>query len=174
MSMTLTSATSERSLWFLGTRAVILGRAPYVIEMHIPPMGSPPLHVHDAQADTFYLLEGEMAMRVGGSSFVASPGSYVAVPPGAAHTFRVTSPVPAHVVVIHDDPSFLELVEELGTASPTVQTAEEIVAAHERHRTRMIGASMPEEEAWEIVGHGPQPAPFGDDPHALRRSATTV
>ena len=47
----------------------------------------PPLHVHREQDDTFYILEGELAVQIDDDVFDLGPGDFVTVPPGVPHTF---------------------------------------------------------------------------------------
>jgi len=48
-------------------------------------------HVHHHHADSFYVLEGEMAFLVGGEEHVVGPGGCVCAPPGVVHGFRSLS-----------------------------------------------------------------------------------
>ena len=50
-------------------------------------LGGPPLHVHEVQDDTFFVLEGVLAVQVGDDVFDLGPGDFATVPPGLAHTF---------------------------------------------------------------------------------------
>jgi quercetin dioxygenase-like cupin family protein len=47
----------------------------------------PPLHVHDEQDDTFFVLEGVLAVQVGDEVIDLGPGDFASVPPGVPHTF---------------------------------------------------------------------------------------
>jgi mannose-6-phosphate isomerase-like protein (cupin superfamily) len=47
-----------------------------------------PLHSHDDQVDSFYVLEGEAEFLFDGDTVRAGPGTYVAAPVGALHGFR--------------------------------------------------------------------------------------
>jgi mannose-6-phosphate isomerase-like protein (cupin superfamily) len=51
------------------------------------PFDGPDLHHHDAQVDSFYVLEGELEMTVSDSVHVAGPGTLASVPRGVRHTF---------------------------------------------------------------------------------------
>ena len=44
-------------------------------------------HVHDAEDDAFYILEGEMTFELDSESVAAPPGTFVLVPPGVPHAF---------------------------------------------------------------------------------------
>src|SRR5689334_17249108 len=103
-----TEPATSRAWWFLGTLAVLRNpegarRTPAVIELTVPPGGSPPRHFHEALDDAFLLLDGEVVVRSGDETVVARPGTYVVVPHGAEHTFRVTSRIPAKLLLVHDD-----------------------------------------------------------------------
>lgn len=115
-----TEPGSGRAWWFLGTLAVLRNpdgapRTPTVIELTIPSGGSPPLHIHKSLDDSFLLLDGEILVRCGDRRVVARPGSYVVLPAGVEHTFRVTSDVPARMLLVHAADDFLDFIEAVGT-----------------------------------------------------------
>ncbi len=45
-------------------------------------------HVHADEDDAFYILEGELTFLLAEGEVVASPGTFVLVPPGVEHGFR--------------------------------------------------------------------------------------
>ena len=164
--------------WFLGTRAVLRNpmgspALPAVIELTVPPGGSPPLHVHDDLDDCFYLLSGKLAVQSGDERFVASAGSYVALPAGRPHTFRVMGNRPARMLLIHADTSFWELVKSIGepaTAPGLPQHQPEVdIAAIERanleHGSRVLGPSFDEGEAAELLASLGAPPSFDGVDH---------
>lgn len=51
----------------------------------VPPHGTP-------WAKAYYVLHGRMAVLVDGEVYDVGPGTSIAIPPGAAHTFTVHSP----------------------------------------------------------------------------------
>ena len=109
-----------RAWWFLGTLAVLRNpsgapRTPTVIELTIPSGGSPPLHTHKGLDDNFLLLDGEVLIRCGERLMTARPGTYVALPAGIGHTFRVTSAAPARMLLVHATDEFLNFIEAVGT-----------------------------------------------------------
>lgn len=56
-----------------------------------------PVHVHTREAEAFYLLDGTMAYRAGEADYQLSPGSFIYLPAGVPHAFRVTSTRPGEV-----------------------------------------------------------------------------
>jgi mannose-6-phosphate isomerase-like protein (cupin superfamily) len=69
------------------------------IDMHIPPGGGPMPHAHECE-ETFYVVEGEVAVFCQGERTVATPGSAVNVPGWAPHCFLNLSRVPARLFCI--------------------------------------------------------------------------
>jgi mannose-6-phosphate isomerase-like protein (cupin superfamily) len=64
-----------------------------LLEQVIPAGAGPPAHVHERQAEGFYVLSGELELMVGLDEALvrAEPGSAVWVPKSTRHSFRVVS-----------------------------------------------------------------------------------
>ena len=62
---------------------------------------APPLHVHARHAETFFVLEGELTLRLEDRELRAGTGTWVHVPPEVVHTFSVTGDSLAHFLDIH-------------------------------------------------------------------------
>src|ERR671930_2347195 len=60
-----------------------------VLEADEPPGFGPPIHVHHDAAEAFYVLEGEYIMYLEDSEFVCPTGSFIFIPRGVRHGFRV-------------------------------------------------------------------------------------
>jgi mannose-6-phosphate isomerase-like protein (cupin superfamily) len=60
-----------------------------VLEAEEPPGFGPPIHVHNDCAEAFYVLEGEYIMTLEDREFVCPAGSFIFIPQGARHGFRV-------------------------------------------------------------------------------------
>ncbi len=59
-----------------------------LMEQLCPKDSGPPPHTHE-QREMFYILEGEITFLVGDETITAGAGSFVTVPPGTVHSFRV-------------------------------------------------------------------------------------
>jgi quercetin dioxygenase-like cupin family protein len=53
----------------------------------LPYLCGPPLHVHRAQDDTFFVLEGTLTVQIGDDVHDLKPGDFATAPPGIPHTF---------------------------------------------------------------------------------------
>src|SRR3954447_52852 len=60
-----------------------------LLEASEPPGFGPPLHIHHDAAEAFYVLEGEYTIFVDEREFLCSAGSFVYIPAGKVHGFRV-------------------------------------------------------------------------------------
>ena len=60
-----------------------------LLEAEEPPDFGPPLHIHENAAEAFYVLEGEYIIFVEEEEWSCPAGSFVYIPKGLTHTFRV-------------------------------------------------------------------------------------
>jgi len=107
-------------------------------EFEIPPGGTntPPLHVHYAHEEGFYVLEGELEFQAGTDTVRVGRGGFVMVPIGIPHTFRNPTDKPARFLNTFTPRHYLDYFAEMSqlfqsnpSASP-LQAAE--VMAHFR------------------------------------------
>lgn len=61
------------------------GGAHALLEMAVNPGSGTPPHVHLAEDEMFYVLEGQLTLSVGVQQLLAGPGSFVAAPKGVLH-----------------------------------------------------------------------------------------
>jgi quercetin dioxygenase-like cupin family protein len=156
-------ATPSPTRWlFLG---VLIDRltepgAPVTVAMAIVPEGaSPPAHVHAGLDDSFYLLDGRMAIHCGDEVWEAGPGSWVQFPAGIPHTFRVLGG-PARALLVHANDSFMAAVREIGRPATETDIAEitqdltidELDRAFAAHGITNVGPPMEQAEAERLLG----------------------
>ena len=60
-----------------------------LLEATEPPNFGPPLHIHYDCAEAFYVLEGEYQIFIEGSAHRCPAGSFILIPSGLRHGFRV-------------------------------------------------------------------------------------
>ena len=162
--LTHTAAGEGPAYWFFDCLAVVRTPAadtsPAILEVTVAPGGGAPLHVHDDLDDSFYLLDGQLAMRCGEHTFLAKPGDYVVLPKGIPHTFRVAGDQPARMLQVHQDDSFLRFIQAVGipAATRTVPTTTQLSIPFEdmpriaaETGQPVIGPPMSEQEAQQIA-----------------------
>jgi quercetin dioxygenase-like cupin family protein len=71
-----------------------------LFEVVSPPGGGPPLHVHEREDESFYVLDGELLVQSGDRRFPAGPGAFVRFPRGIPHAYRNVSDRPVRLLVV--------------------------------------------------------------------------
>jgi quercetin dioxygenase-like cupin family protein len=88
------------SLWTIKASAEQTGGRFSFIEELAPRGAATPLHVHREDDETFYVLEGEITFYLDDDQPIpATVGSFVHVPGGAAHAFRVDSDTARYLII---------------------------------------------------------------------------
>ena len=95
-----------------------LGIAEFEVAPHAP---TPPLHIHHAHEEGFYVLEGELEFLTGTATVRAGQGTFVMVPIGDVHTFRNPTDKPARFLNTFTPPLYLGYFEEM---SKLIQTGD--------------------------------------------------
>ena len=82
---------------FLATSAETDG-AYFVLEGMVPPEAGPSPHIHHDQAESFYVVEGQLEIMVGSEVREVKAGGFVHVSKGTPHSFANRSLTPAKLV----------------------------------------------------------------------------
>jgi quercetin dioxygenase-like cupin family protein len=85
-------------LWIIKVSSAQTGGAFSLIEVHMTKGTGTPLHRHDADDETFIVLEGKLALLADGVRVDAGPGEIVHLPGGRVHAWRSESPVAKFLV----------------------------------------------------------------------------
>src|SRR6266404_3653713 len=97
------------------------GGAYAVIEEVSPPQGGPPLHLHRATDEIFYVVEGEYEVVCGDLTFNALPGTLFVAPKGVSHSLRNISSAAGRVLITLVPGGFEKFFEEVnGVTDPDV------------------------------------------------------
>ena len=95
----------------------------------------PALHVHRDFEEAFYVVEGECEFEMDGQTTRATPGSFILVPRGAAHKYRLVSPEPATLFKILSPPGFEKFFEEVDGESDVNR----ILAVSKKYSVEFLG-----------------------------------
>ncbi len=115
------------ALWFLGTLTWVkatseqTGAAYGLIEQVIPAGFASPYHVHHAEDEAFYVVEGELTVIWGGQRVTAGPGAFVFGPRGIPHGFRVEGSAPARLLLLASPAGFEQFIVEM--SEPVIDRA---------------------------------------------------
>jgi quercetin dioxygenase-like cupin family protein len=86
-----------------------------IVETTEPPGSAAPLHVHHAEAEAFYILEGTIELVCGEQTLTAQAGDFVHTPSDVPHKYRVLGEHPARVLLMFSRPGFEQFFAEGGT-----------------------------------------------------------
>jgi quercetin dioxygenase-like cupin family protein len=92
-----------------------------VFENVIAPGDGPPAHLHEAQDESWYLLEGALRFKLAEELSDARAGSFVFVPRGTVHCFKNIGEAAARILVIFNPAGmepFFDGFAELESVSP--------------------------------------------------------
>jgi quercetin dioxygenase-like cupin family protein len=79
-----------------------------------PPGVATPLHVHSREAEAFYLLDGTLTYQAGEELHHLAAGSFIYLPPGVPHAFRVTGTTPVRFLGLVAPGGLMSLYDEVG------------------------------------------------------------
>lgn len=85
-----------------------------LVEMTVNPGSGTPPHIHHAEDELFYVLEGELTLWCGDRKVMGKPGTFVAVPKGVIHRWANESAIPARSLVMLVPGGFDEFLMRIG------------------------------------------------------------
>ena len=100
-----------------------------------PPRFIAPFHVHYADDEAWYVLEGTLAFRLGDRQVEAPAGTAVFAPRGVPHTYWNPSPAPARYLLFMTA-NIRSLIDELHAASGGGPAA--LQALFQRHQSALL------------------------------------
>ena len=109
-----------------------------VLEAEEPPGFGPPLHIHHDAAEAFYVLEGEYVMFVEDEEFACPAGTFIFIPQGARHGFRVGS-APSRKLNFFFPAAMVGYFDDLSAAIARGEADDELDAIATRHEMEIVG-----------------------------------
>lgn len=119
------------------------GGAFALIETAGPPGSGPPLHVHDDAAESFYVLEGELTVYLGDRAVLCPAGSFVYIPAGVSHGFKVER-APGRKLNVFTPAAMVGYFDELADAARRGEADPDTLAAIARRYSMRVVGPAPE------------------------------
>jgi mannose-6-phosphate isomerase-like protein (cupin superfamily) len=120
----------------------LTGGAMSALECVNPGPGGPPLHIHHAHDEWYFVLQGRYRFRTGEVERDGGPGSFAYIPRGIIHSFASVGPEEGRVLVV-DLPGGLEhFLEDLADLQARGAGEEEIIAIHEKYQSEICGPPL--------------------------------
>ena len=114
------------------------GNAFSLLEADEPPGFGPPMHIHRVAAEAFYVVAGEYVIFVRDEEFVCPAGSFIYIPAGVPHGFRVGS-VPSRKLNLYSPAAMVGYFDELSNAIARGASDADVTAIAEAHAMEVIG-----------------------------------
>jgi quercetin dioxygenase-like cupin family protein len=108
-----------------------------ILEHHGERGHGSPVHRHEADDETFLVLDGELRVEVDGRSRTAGAGMVAFLPRQLPHAFVVTSPQ-ARYLTVHQPAGFDEFVRAAGTRETAPDPAE-LKELARQHNIEILG-----------------------------------
>ena len=110
-----------------------------VLDASEPPGFGPPIHVHHDAAEAFYVLEGEYIMYLEEREVVCPAGSFIFIPLGARHGFRVGD-VPSRKLNFYFPAAMIGYFDDLAAALRRDDVDEnELAAIARKYSMEIVG-----------------------------------
>jgi quercetin dioxygenase-like cupin family protein len=109
-----------------------------ILEADEPPGFGPPMHIHRDAAEAFYVLAGEYVIFVRDEEFVCPAGSFIFIPAGVPHGFRVGT-MPSRKLNLYTPAAMIGYFDELSAALARGAADADLSAIAERHGMEIIG-----------------------------------
>lgn len=100
--------------------------------------GGPPLHIHRDCAESFVVLDGRYAMHLEDGEFECPAGSFVFVPKGMVHTFRVLEPA-SRKLNLYTPAGMVGYFDELAAGISSGMSETDLDALAERYEMEVVG-----------------------------------
>ncbi len=140
------------AVWFLNTLTVVKATAKQtnngfgLIEMLAPVGPASPYHIHRAEDETCYVLEGHLEVISGERRWTGGPGSYAFLPRDIPHGLRVVGTSPARFLVLTTPGGFEGFVMEMGEPAsaltlptPSAPDMDKLMALAAKYRIEILG-----------------------------------
>lgn len=110
-----------------------------LLEADEPPGFGPPMHIHHDAAEAFYVTRGEYTIFVRDEEYACPAGSFVFIPAGVPHGFRVGS-MPSGKLNIYAPAAMVGYFDELSAAlSAGDADPDRLARIAERYGMEVIG-----------------------------------
>jgi quercetin dioxygenase-like cupin family protein len=114
-----------------------------LLEAEEPPNFGPPMHIHHDAAEAFYVVSGEYRIFIGDDEHVCPAGSFIYIPAGAPHGFRVGA-APSRKLNIYAPAAMVGYFDELAAAIARNEMDDDTLAEIARRYGMEVIGPVPE------------------------------
>ena len=121
----ISSPDTQAAIWFLGALSQVrvsgeqTGGAFSLAENVARRGNASPVHVHDREDETLFVIDGELRLSAGEQEHTAGPGTVAVLPRRRRHAYVVTSAT-ARFLTLHMPGGFEQFAAEVGEPAPAL------------------------------------------------------
>lgn len=143
----ITTLDEDAAKYFLGVRswlraaAAETGGSMGIVEQALPRGFASPYHVHHAEDELWYVLEGDVRFVSGSTSLAIGKGGLAFLPRDVPHGFEVVGEAEARMLCVTTPAGFEGFVEELSEPAPPAGPPDmaRLIEAAQRHGLEILG-----------------------------------
>ena len=113
-----------------------------LFEITAQPVAGPPVHIHHDHDETYYVLEGTLAIKVGEQILTGCPGACVFVPRGTPHTFQNLDRRRSRMLVVATPGGIEHYFEELRPYMWTAPLPADLQPLMHKHHVEVVGPPL--------------------------------
>ena len=115
----------------------------FIIEHTNNHRGGPPRHIHSAQEEWFYVLEGEYVIEVGETSFQLTTGDAVLAPRAVPHVWACVGSGHGRLLIVFQPAGQMEDFFMESSLLDTLPDPEKLASLFARHGMTLVGPPLP-------------------------------
>jgi quercetin dioxygenase-like cupin family protein len=115
----------------------------FIVEQTNNRPGGPPRHIHHAQEEWFYVLEGEYVIEVDGTTYRLAAGDAVLAPRAIPHVWAFVGSGRGRILITFQPAGKMEAFFEESTQLDTLPPPEALAALFKRHGMLLVGPPLP-------------------------------
>lgn len=115
----------------------------FIVEHTNNRRGGPPRHIHHAQEEWFYVLEGEYMIEVGDKAFTLGAGDAVLAPRAIPHVWAYVGDNRGRLLIVFQPAGQMEGFFAESSQLDTLPSAQELSSLFARHGMTLVGPPLP-------------------------------
>ena len=115
----------------------------FIVEHTNSHHGGPPRHIHHAQEEWFYVLEGEYVIEVGDTSFHLTTGDAVLAPRAIPHVWACAGSGHGRLLIVFQPAGQMEGFFMESSQLDKLPDPEKLASLFARHGTTLVGPPLP-------------------------------
>jgi mannose-6-phosphate isomerase-like protein (cupin superfamily) len=85
-----------------------------LLEVSVPPQNGPPMHIHNREVESYYILESDFEITVNNRTVKAPVGTFVSVPKGVPNTYKNVGNKEGRLLMFYSPANASKAFEEIG------------------------------------------------------------